>query len=332
MPLAGIIDPTHKEREDDEPGRYPSVYSVDDLLAMAANADPKWSNWSYELIAAAIREWQERGDNISVTMLVGECARAQVIARREPYFVALDELYAALRGTQVHRTLEYSARPGSVAETRFTAKVHVPGYGEVDLSCTPDLITPDGTLWDYKTTENPPPFNYPYRKHRRQLEFNRYVVNHAVTWAKDGKPTALPWQPQLFEFKALVVVYLGPKGPKPIVVEESYDHRTPNNRIVRRRRPAVAQDEVVEADLVPRLQGMVMALESYPEWPQGLEQFPGFFGPPTWACPGPPLCRLPGCLAKRWPNGLTWETHDSSDGTLGRVEAVGLRLREEADR
>lgn len=306
MPLAGIIDPTHTERAADLPGRYPRVYGVEELLTAAASADPKWSPWPYELIAAAIREWQER-DHISVTMLTSGCARAQVIARREPFFASLDDLYPALRGTLVHRTLEATARPGAVAETRFVARPYVQGVGEVELSCTPDLITPDGTLWDWKVTENPPPYQYPYRSHRMQVEFNRWVVNHAVAWAKDGRPIALPWQPQLFEFTRLVVVYLGPKGPKPLVVEESYDHVTPNGRTVKRRRPVVLPDETVEADLFPRLRGMVMALESYPEWPRGLEELPGWAGPPTWRCPGPPLCRLPACLAKRWPDGLTWE-------------------------
>jgi hypothetical protein len=49
-----------------------------------------------------------------------------------------------------------------------------------------------------------------------------------------------------------------------------------------------------------------MGLEAYPEWPAGLEDMPGFEGPAGWACPGKPLCSLPNCLAKRYPNGLVW--------------------------
>ena len=30
-------------------------------------------------------------------------------------------------------------------------------------------------------------------------------------------------------------------------------------------------------------------------------------GEPGYACPGPPLCRLPDCLARRYPHRLLWD-------------------------
>ena len=39
-------------------------------------------------------------------------------------------------------------------------------------------------------------------------------------------------------------------------------------------------------------------------WPEGAELLWG--GEPGYECPGYPLCKLPNCLAKRYPTRLTW--------------------------
>jgi hypothetical protein len=77
--------------------------------------------------------------------------------------------------------------------------------------------------------------------------------------------------------------------------------------MVKRKMPFVmSDDEVEETLLMPRITAMARALESFPEWPEGAEEVWG--GEPGWKCPGPPLCYLPNCLAKRYPNGLVWES------------------------
>lgn len=308
IPLVGIIDPSHRERLLAEPGRWPRWFPLHEALERATEADPKWSPWTYELLRAVTGEGDDavhRGDRITVTMLTGGCARSNVIERREDYVDSVDAFYAALRGTLVHRTLEFTARPGSIAEARFITTVPT-SEEDVEFSCSPDLITPgpEATIWDYKTTENPPAFDYPYRGHTLQLQFNRYVVNHAEV----VQPADVPFDPRTTRFRHLAVVYLGPKGPKVIEVTKSVDWRTPNNKVVKRKRPDIWEDERVLEELVPRLEAMRLALRSYPEWPEGLEAYPGWAGPPTWRCPGPPLCYLPNCLAKRWPDTLFWES------------------------
>lgn len=310
MPLAGLIDPSHTERKADEPGRLPQWYSTEVLLGMAEEASPKWSPWTWELISAALDQWQER-DYISTTMLVGGCSRSKVLERRENFILSLDSLWAAFRGTQIHRTLEFNARPQSLAEARFFTTIRVPKAGKVEVSCSPDLVTETPTaVVDYKAPTNDssiPMYGYPWHSHIDQLQFNRYIINHAERWdLQEGDE--LPWDPRDLKFEHLYVVYLGSKGPKVIECQKSEEVLFKNGNKGNRKHPDIWSDEQVEDVLLPRLTGMVKALDAYPEWPDDLGDYPGFEGPPGWGCPGPPWCRFPDCMAKRWPNGFIWES------------------------
>ena len=309
MPLVGIIDPSHAERAEDEPGRWPAWLTMDEALTIAATAEPKWSPWPYEMLKSAADAYQER-DYISVTMLTGGCARGKVLERKEDFILGVDTLYASLRGTQLHRTLEDSTRPNALAEWRFFTTFYVPGKGDVEVSCSPDLLMygiPTG-IGDWKVTENPPTFGYPWKSHTKQLQYNAYIVRNAERWYdENGDPADIPFNPREWNAEHLFIVYLGPKGPKVIECQTTAEVHTPKGALVKRKVPDIWSDEKVEDDLMPRLIGLSKALAAYPEWPEGLEDYPGFEGPAGWACPGPPLCNLPGCLAKRYPNGLYWE-------------------------
>lgn len=301
MPLVGIVDPSHDELSSNEPGRYPRWFTREEVLTRALNADPKWSPWPYELLTGILSEFQDR-DYISVTMITDGCPRSSVIERKEDYILPISKLYASYRGTLFHAMLENHARPNSIAEHRFHTTVD-----GLALSCSPDLVTPDG-LWDWKMTENPPTFGYPWKKHTQQVQWNRYIVNNCERWEHQGEQNPdLPFNPRTANIRNLVVVYLGPKGPKPILVEKSMPYTTPNGKSIKRKQPHVLTDEEVLEAIRPRLRNMSMALEAYPRWPKGLEDEPGWAGPASWDCPGPPLCYLPDCAAKRWPNGLMWD-------------------------
>lgn len=309
MPLVGVIDPSHNERAEDEPGRLPRWLPVDDLLARAATADPGWSPWPYELLQAAVGEWQER-DYLSTSMFSG-CGRGTVLERREPFIYSVDEMYAALRGTLTHYALQYAHRPNSLAEARFWTTINIKGLREpIELSCSPDIITwnPDG-LGDYKVTENPPQNNYPWVSHKNQVFSNQWLVRHAERWALDGEPFDLPFNPREWQPTSLYLVYLGPKGPKTLEVKKTREVPNPKNTgMVKRSLPYIPDDEEVEAMLFPKVKAMAQALAAYPEWPFKDDEEPaGFTGPPGWACPGKPWCSLPGCLAKRYPGGMFWE-------------------------
>lgn len=301
MPLVGFIDPSHDERKQTINGRKPLWLPVDDLLGLALSEGPMWSPWSYELIQAVMQHHQER-DYLSTSAITGGCYRGTVLERREDYVDSLDQRYASIRGTLVHRTMELAARPGSMPEWRFNTDLH--GF---EFSCSPDLIVPnDGLLVDYKTTETPPDY-YPYRHHSDQVQLNRWVVNNAKTWTVPEDAPPVDVQPQFIDFRKLAVVYLGPKKPLTMLVTKSIDVRNASGKGTHKSKvPYVWSDKEAIAFLEPRLEGLAMALASYPEWPEGLEEYPGWEGPADWRCPGPPICWLPMCLAKRYPTGLVW--------------------------
>jgi hypothetical protein len=318
MPLVAVIDPSHDERKLDQPGRLPNTIPLDELLARAYAGGPTWSPWPYELIAAALTEHQER-DYFSTTLLTSACPRSSVIERKEDYIMSLDALYASVKGTLIHRTMEYAARPNSLAEARFFTTLYVPKYGDLQVSCSPDLVTgePEATIWDWKNTENPPQYEYPWRTHTLQLQYNRYIVNHAEKWELGGGPQPepflmeLPFDPRALPVKHLVVVYLGPKGPKPLEIRSMQPWVTPKGTETKKKQPYVWTDEQVlegeqkdEPGMLVRLRAMAAALEAYPEWPKGLEKVWG--GDMGWQCKGAPICNLPSCLARSWPNGLVW--------------------------
>jgi len=296
MPLIGVLDPSHSTQstKNDKMGVLPPWVTLDEALEHASN--PKWSPWTYELMRAMFAEVQERGDHISVSALVAHCPRAEVIKRKENYVADLKDLYIPFRGTMVHRTLEYAASNDAIAEARFYTKLD-----SVEFSCSPDLLTRT-TLYDYKVTETPPAYNYPYVHHKEQVQFNAYVVRHMTESEPDLD--VLPFDPREHPATEVAVVYMGPKFVKTLMVEKKEEVFV-NGKFKQATVPYVWPDKLVEKELRPRLFLLKEALDIYPDWPAGAEELWG--GEPSYHCPGPPLCRLPDCVAKRYPNRLTWE-------------------------
>lgn len=318
MPMIGLVDPSHYERSHDEWSRLPNWYSLEETLERARTGSVKSSNWPYELIAAVLGEFQERAKRISTTTLTSACPRGEVVKRMEDYVGTLDDLYAALRGTMVHRTLESYAREASIAEAWFATTID-----GLELSCSPDLLD-EYTLFDYKvpiSETGVPSFSYPFKHQTQQLMLNAYIVRHAERWKTrvDGKLVddgPLAFDPRETPVRQVAIVYVGPRMPKIIVYEKTEEFITPSGKAKKAKRPYVwTDDEVLEA-MRPRLHVMSNALASYPEWPEPWEDpdsgavytAEGLWGGRAgWRCPGPPLCRLPGCTAARWPDALTWE-------------------------
>lgn len=310
MPLIGLVDPTHDERKHDEPGRLPHWQPREDFLAQFAAAHPKYSPWTYELASTALDQWEDR-DYISTTMLVGGCARSKVLERKEPFILDIDSLWASFKGTLTHQMLQFSARPGALAEARFFTTIYIKGAGGIEVSCSPDLVTQNpNAVVDYKAPSDDrsiPMYGYPWQSHIDQLQFNRYIVNHAEHWTlPEGEE--LPFNPRTLEFEHLYVVYIGSRGPKVIECQKSIPWTFKNGNEGTKKVPDIWADDQVEDELVPRTRAMVRALKAYPEWPDKLEEEPGFEGPPGWRCPCRPWCKLPDCLAKRYPDGLVWES------------------------
>ncbi len=311
MALVGLIDPSHTEdRKRQKPGRLPAWLPTADTLAALEGNPPKWAPWTWELADAMLSEYQDRGDRITVSALVSSCPRSEVIKRKEDYVADFRDLYIPFRGTMVHRTLEYHRNPAAIAEARFYTTVD-----DVEFSCSPDLLTAR-VLYDYKVTETPPAYNYPYTNHKEQVEFNAFVTRHAEKWDLPKGVTSLPFDPRENPVEHVAVVYLGPKYVKVLEVEHTVEVFTMKGTFKKQAQPFVWPDPYVLKVLRPRLHIFKAALESYPAWPEpwidpkddkeySAEQVWG--GEMDWDCPGPPLCYLPDCLAKRWPNRLMWD-------------------------
>lgn len=304
MPIKGIVDPSHKQRKSATggiTGNLPKWYPVEELLDQAYHSDPKWSPWSFELLNAAIGSMEERGDNISTTALTGPCPRSTVLERKEEYIADVDKLWRAFRGTMVHYVLEDAARPNSIAEVRF----HAP-LADDEISCKPDLITQEGVMWDYKNVGNLPRYDSPFPSHVEQLQFNAYIVRNATKWALDDNDYELPFDVRGMDFKRLAILYMDIDGPKVLECQTSIqvpNKTRPGTHAVKV--PDVWSDDQVLELMWPRFKSLREALDSYPKWPKGLEEFWG--GDAGWECPGFPHCPLKGnCLASRYPKGLVW--------------------------
>lgn len=308
MPVIGYVDPRHKAREADLEGLAPPWLTPEELLQESRFWTPKQSVWTHEMIAAAIGEQQDR-DYISTTMLVGGCPRSKVLERKEEYISSLDGAQASLWGTLIHRTLENTARPGSIPEARFFTTV-----GGVELSCSPDLITAEGELYDYKFVAEAPPFQYPWRNHTLQVMYNAYIVRNMTKVeyrpGHDHKG-AVP------DITSCTLMYITARGtPKPISIEKMQDTKSPNGRDIKRKLPYVWTDEEVEEGhdaghpkepgLFERVEAMREALDIYPKITPAIAKVWGGSNL-DYRCPGKPYCSLPNCLAKSYPDGLKWD-------------------------
>lgn len=327
MPLIGITDPSHKEAISPSDGTGPRWFTPEELLAIAKDPPkgPKWSDYNYELIHGILSEVQER-DYISTTALLG-CPRSTVLERKEPYVDQLKNLYPAFKGTMIHRLLEGSGRPGSLAECRFHTAVE-----GVPISCSPDLITSNGELWDYKNPalDSGVPNWYAWPSHTAQLHFNAYIVRHAKEVeglyilehgkTREARLTDIP------PVKAVVIQYLGPKGPKPMLYErkkemlitkgaragETWEKNTADVWTDEEALKGLKIGNRFQPGLTELVSVMQEALESYPEIPDSAVKLWG--GGKEWRCPGEPYCKLPSCTAKRYPHGLTWPKEGNKRG------------------
>ena len=296
--LVGVVDPSHKEMASDTLGRLPNWLPLTD--ALEASKDGKWSSWPYELVSAMFSTYQNR-DYISTSTLVSHCVRADVLKRKEDYVEDVESLYVPFRGTWGHGVLEAYAHEDSIAEARFFTTV-----AGTEISCSPDHLTRT-RLTDWKNTENPPQYNNPWPNHQEQVQFNAFIVRNMekVEWGTSLVPELLPFDPRKEVVKELALVYLGPKKVKVLMVERTTDYFDfVKGKEMRGKQPYIMTDDEVLAILEPRVKMFKRALEVYPEWPEGAEKLWG--GEAGWACPGYPLCRLPNCIAKRYPNRLTW--------------------------
>jgi hypothetical protein len=317
VPLVGVVDPSHRiaERDRGMPGVLPPWVSLEESLEHVRR-DAKWAPWTYELLAAMYAEYQERGERITSSALVSACPRAEIVKRKTSYVDDLKSLYVPFRGTMVHRTMEYHSDPDAIAEARFYTTID-----GIEVSCSPDLLRRD-ILFDYKVTEVPPMYQYPYVHHKEQVEFNAYVARHAEKWDLPKGIESLPFDPRQSPVTSVAVVYLGPKFVKVLVVEKKEEVFTKTGKFKKVQVPFVWPDPLVLKVFRPRIHIFQNALDAYPDWPapwtdvSDVDKKTGlprtytaeevWGGEQGWECPGPPICNLPDCLARRKPHRLMW--------------------------
>lgn len=300
MPMIGVVDPSGKDAIP-EIGQLPNWYTPEMLLNRLAGNELEESHWTYEMANAALLGVQDRGDMISTTMLTTGCVRGEILKRKEEYVGDLNELWAALRGTLMHRTLELSALPGTINEVRFFTTVD-----GIEISGQPDQLTPKALI-DYKVPadQSSIPMQYLYKNQTEQLMINAYICRHAERWTPDDD---LPFDPREELPESVGIVFIGPKRPKVMVYKRSETVIGANGKEKKVRVPTIWGDDEVLSVVRPRLHLIQSALESYPEMPEpwtdpdtdqtySIQDLWG--GDDTWACPGWPACKYTTCLAKR---------------------------------
>lgn len=254
------------------------VVPRDEALALALKLG-EFEGFTYELLAALLAEQQEREDRISTTYLLSKCPRSDFLQRTQPYSVKPGALWAAFRGTMLHGRLESYAHPRNIAEARYF--VSLDGLGE--LSGSPDLVDPVlGILDDYKTCKpgGAPRYGGPWEDHVKQVQINRWLVDHAHSVEYDGDTFALDDPEHRWRFvppawKSLRLIYLDvDKGPQVMTCTRSEQVTGKNGRPKNVRVPDVWADETVEP-MVRRLYAERLAAHSsacVPDIPEGFER------------------------------------------------------------
>lgn len=232
--------------------------------------------FTYELLASMYATVQDRGDRLSTTALTGKCWRSEYLQRTEDYEVEPQDLYAAFRGTMFHGQLEKHVKGGSISEARYIADLE--GLGPV--SGSPDLVDPVvGELYDYKFSKEVPRYNYPWKDHIEQVNINRWLVDHAHTVEYGGVKYDLSSESVRRRFvpvdwRALILVYMDDKGPKPLPVTRSEQVPKASGEGTKAARvPDVWADDKVEPIIRERYEERQRSLleRTLPPIPEGYE-------------------------------------------------------------
>ena len=107
---------------------------------------------------------------------IGNCPRKAVLEQRFTWGADPMDMYSAMRGTMIHASLSDKMDPtaGELGEIRvFREFMGVRIGGQFDyLKFTPKY----DILYDYKSVQKLPPFQYAYVKHRDQMNIYRWLL------------------------------------------------------------------------------------------------------------------------------------------------------------
>lgn len=119
--------------------------------------------------------WKDSaGRNPYSASKIGRCPRRTVLEQRFNWGADPMDQYSAMRGTMIHDALHTKLDPsvGELGEVRvFREFMGVKIGGQFDL-----LQAKTGVLYDYKTTNKLPPFQWAYVGHRNQMNIYRWLL------------------------------------------------------------------------------------------------------------------------------------------------------------
>ena len=118
---------------------------------------------------------KERPDAMTVTRLLSNPRHVKLEAAND-YFAEPESNYATFRGSIVHQILEDNADGDSITEIRMSRTLD-----DVEISGQPDSVRLRETngrtlLRDWKTTNELPKYNSPYKNHIQQVNMYRWLL------------------------------------------------------------------------------------------------------------------------------------------------------------
>ena len=133
--------------------------------------------YPYPLLKGIVDSIQQRGEYISATSVL-HCLRADFLKRREDYYVSVEAMYPAFRGTLFHGLLEANApKNARIEEKTIRTYKGIEIGGTFDsLLCFPDADEKKYVIQDWKTTDNLPKYDSPYSSHVVQVNLYRWLL------------------------------------------------------------------------------------------------------------------------------------------------------------
>lgn len=144
--------------------------------------------YPYPLLKGIVDSIQDRGEYISATSII-HCLRADFLKRTTPYFVTVDSIYPAFRGTLFHSLLEKNAPKNAKVEQKL-----IRTYKGVEIGGTYDSLLffedPEAgvasahqyqpvrrwVIQEWKTVDELPRYDSPYSSHIKQINLYRWLA------------------------------------------------------------------------------------------------------------------------------------------------------------
>lgn len=175
MPVVGFISADGTSDQPEGLGHCSFEFALS-LCEERSEAFP----YPYPLLKGIVESIQNRGEYISATSIL-HCLRADFLKRTNDYYVTVESIYPAFRGTLFHGLLEANAPKNARIEEKVLRT-----YKGVEIGGTFDSLLvfeeeeADGrrkyVIQDWKTTAELPKYDSPYSSHLKQVNLYRWLL------------------------------------------------------------------------------------------------------------------------------------------------------------